>query len=110
MRAQRSKSNYRIYSYQALEDLKFIEQCKNLHIPLDEIKRKLEMKKQDEVQEGEIKKHIQAITQQMKQLQNDLDVLVPLFENLDDRQAERLANLLNTEGKMLIRSLSGLKY
>lgn len=108
MRAQRSKSNYRIYSYQAIDDLKFIEKCKHLHLPLEEIKRKLEMKKLEEVQEGEIQKHIQSITQQMKQLQNDLDVLVPLFENLDDTLAESYSKLLNSESKVLIRALSGL--
>lgn len=108
MRAQRSKANYRIYTHQALEDLKFIEECKNLHIPLEEIKRKLEIKKLDEVQVGEINKHILSVTQQMKQLQNDLNVLIPLIENLEDSQADDFSKLLNTEGKVLIRSLSGL--
>lgn len=108
MQAQRSKSNYRIYTEQALEDLKFIEECKALHLPLEEIKRKLEIKKQREIQEGELKRHIQSVTQQMKQLQNDLNVLIPLIENLDDRKAESYSKQLNTEGEVLIKSLSGL--
>lgn len=108
LRAQRSKSNYRIYTQQALEDLKFIEECKNLHIPLEEIKRKIEIKQHEEVQEGELKKHILSVTQQMKQLQNDLNVLIPIIENLDDSQADSFSKLLNTECKVLIRSLSGL--
>lgn len=108
LKAQRSKSNYRIYSHQALEDLKFIEECKNLHFPLEEIKRKLEIKKQKDVHEGELQKHIQSVTQQMKQLQNDLNVLIPLIENLDDNQARNYSKLLNTEGEVLLRSLSGL--
>lgn len=108
LRAQRSKSNYRIYTQQALEDLKFIEECKNLHIPLEEIKRKIEIKQLEEVQEGELKKHILSVTQQMKQLQNDLNVLIPLIENMDGHQADSFSKLLNSEGKVLIRSLSGL--
>lgn len=108
LRAQRSKSNYRIYTQEALEDLKFIEECKNLHIPLEEIKRKIEIKQREEVQEGELKKHILSVTQQMKQLQNDLNVLIPLIENLDENQADSFSKLLNSEGKVLIRSLSGL--
>lgn len=88
--------------------MKFIEECKNLHIPLEEIKRKLEIKKINEVQEGEIKKHIQTVTQQMKQLQIDLNVLIPLIESLDDNQAESYSKLLNNEGEVLLKSLSEL--
>lgn len=108
MKAQRSKSNYRIYTQQDLEDLKFIEECKNLHIPLEEIKRKLEIKKLKEVHEGELKKHIQSVTQQMKQLQTDLNVLIPLFENLESSQVESYSKLLNTESEVLLKSLSEL--
>ncbi|GIN62808.1 MerR family transcriptional regulator [Robertmurraya siralis] len=108
LKAQRSKSNYRIYTEQALEDLRFIEECKNLYIPLEEIKRKLEIKKIKEVQEGELKKHILSVTQQMKQLQIDLNVLIPLIENLEADQAENYSKLLNTEGEVLLKSLSEL--
>ncbi|TKC18117.1 MerR family transcriptional regulator [Robertmurraya kyonggiensis] len=108
LKAQRSKSNYRIYTHQDLEDLKFIEECKNLHIPLEEIKRKLEMKKLKEVHEGELKKHIQSVTQQMKQLQTDLNVLIPLFESLESGQVESYSKLLNTESEVLLKSLSEL--
>ncbi|MEQ2529610.1 MerR family transcriptional regulator [Robertmurraya yapensis] len=108
LKAQRSKSNYRIYTQQDLEDLKFIEECKNLHIPLEEIKRKLEIKKLKEVHEGELKKHIQSVTQQMKQLQTDLNVLIPLFENLESSQVESYSKLLNTESEVLLKSLSEL--
>ncbi|MDF1509256.1 MerR family transcriptional regulator [Robertmurraya sp. DFI.2.37] len=108
LKAQRSKSNYRIYTEQALEDLRFIEECKGLHIPLEEIKRKLEIKKIKEVQEGELKKHILSVTQQMKQLQIDLNVLIPLIENLEAGQAENYSKLLNTEGEVLLKSLSEL--
>ena len=104
LKANRSKSNDRIYSQNAVEDLKFIEECKNLHFSLEEIKRKLEIKKQQELQEGELEKHIQLVTQQMKQLANDLNVLLPLLNNLDERQAQ----LLNTESEMLKKSLSKL--
>ncbi|MGG0719273.1 MerR family transcriptional regulator [Robertmurraya massiliosenegalensis] len=108
LNAQRSKSNYRIYTEQTLEDLRFIEECKGLHIPLEEIKRKLEIKKIKEVQEGELRKHILSVTQQMKQLQIDLNVLIPLIENLDNGQAENYSKLLNTEGEVLLKSLSEL--
>lgn len=104
LKANRSKSNYRIYSQHAVEDLRFIEECKSLHYSLEEIKRKLEIKKLKEIQQGELEKHIHLVTQQMKQLSNDLNVLLPLIENIDEEQTE----LLNSESELLKKSLSRL--
>lgn len=106
--AERSKSNYRIYTHQALEDLKFIEECKKLHIPLEEIKSKLEIKKLEDIEDEELRKHIESVTQQMKQLQMDISILLPLIENLNEGKAKDYSNILNTEGNDLIKSLSVL--
>lgn len=106
LNAERSKSNYRIYSQTAIADLQFIEECKQLHLPLDEIKRKLEMKKLEEVIDIEVEKHIEAVTQQMKHLQSDLDLLIPLIDHLDEGKAKVFSNLISTEGQFLLKSLS----
>jgi MerR family transcriptional regulator, copper efflux regulator len=103
--AERSKSNYRIYSDESLKDLKFIEECKSLHYPLDEIKRKLDMKKDKNIREAEVEKHVMAITQQMKQLQNDLFDLIPILENLDEQQKEKFSNNLSLLRTFLKKSL-----
>ncbi|WP_342780642.1 MerR family transcriptional regulator [Bacillus rubiinfantis] len=92
LKADRSKSNYRIYSDESLDDLKFIEECKNLHFPLDEIKRKLEMRKTKDLRASEVEKHVSSLTQQMKQLQSDLADLFAIMENLDEQQKEKLIN------------------
>jgi MerR family transcriptional regulator, copper efflux regulator len=103
--AERSKSNYRIYSDESLKDLKFIEECKSLHYPLDEIKRKLDMKKDKNIREAEVEKHVMAVTQQMKQLQNDLFDLIPILENLDEQQKEKFSNNLSLLRTFLKKSL-----
>jgi DNA-binding transcriptional MerR regulator len=105
LQAKRSKSNYRIYSQHALTVLKYIEECKSMHFPLEEIKRKLEIKKSQEVCEGELEKQIQSVTQQMKQLQDDLKALKPCLEHLEDKQIQSLSKTLNSEGEVLIKSL-----
>lgn len=103
--AERSKSNYRIYSDDSLKDLKFIEECKSLHYPLDEIKRKLDMKKDKTIRDSEVEKHVNAVTQQMQKLQNDLFDLVPIVEKLDDLQKEKLTSNLLMLKSVLMKSL-----
>ncbi|AIE59217.1 MerR family transcriptional regulator [Bacillus methanolicus MGA3] len=105
LKADRSKSNYRIYSEEALIDLKFIEECKSMHFPLEEIKRKLEIKKSKQIRESEVEKHVSNVTNQMRQLHNELAVILPLIKNLDGPQKEDLANKLSREGSALMQSL-----
>jgi DNA-binding transcriptional MerR regulator len=103
--AERSKSNYRIYSDESLQDLKFIEECKSLHYPLDEIKRKLDMKKDKTNRDSEVEKHVNEVTQQMQQLQNDLFDLIPIVEKLDDLQKEKFTTNLLMLKSVLSNSL-----
>ncbi|MFS0779072.1 MerR family transcriptional regulator [Neobacillus sp. 3P2-tot-E-2] len=103
--AERSKSNYRIYSDESLQDLKFIEECKSLHYPLDEIKRKLDMKKDKTIRDSEVEKHVNAVAQQIQQLQNDLFDLIPIVEKLDDIQKEKLTSNLLMLKSVLSNSL-----
>ncbi|MDR4945818.1 MerR family transcriptional regulator [Neobacillus cucumis] len=105
LNADRSKSNYRIYSDEALVDLKFIEECKSLHFPLDEIKRKLEMRKAKHLRESEVEKHVSAVTQQMKQLHSDLFDLIPILETLDEEQKQKLTSNLSLLRTTLMQSL-----
>ncbi|MCM3725558.1 MerR family transcriptional regulator [Neobacillus cucumis] len=105
LKAERSKSNYRIYSDEALDDLKFIEECKCLHFPLDEIKRKLEMRKAKNLRESEVEKHVSAVTQQMRQLHSDLFDLIPILEKLDEDQKEKLTSNLSLLRTVLMKSL-----
>ena len=105
LKAERSKSNYRIYSDESLEDLKFIEECKSLHFPLDEIKRKLEMRKEKNIRESEVEKHVSSVTQLMKQLNSDLFDLIPILEKLDDEQKKKLTNNLSMLRTALMKSL-----
>ena len=105
LKAERSKSNYRIYSDESLDDLKFIEECKSLHFPLDEIRRKLDMRKTKNIRESEVEKHVSAVTQQMKQLNSDLFDLIPILEKLDDQQKMKFNKNLSLLRSALMNSL-----
>lgn len=108
LKAERSKANYRIYTDDSLKDLKFIEECKKMHYPLDEIKRKLDFKKIKKIRDSEVEEQINSVTQQMKQLRNDLSILIPLIEELDEQQKEKCSNELGKFGNALMKSLLNL--
>lgn len=91
-----------------MSDLRFIEECKILHLPLEEIKRKLEMKTKREIQTGEVEKHINAVTLQMKQLQQEIAVLMPLINTMNEEQKDGFSRKLTAESTALLRFLSGL--
>lgn len=105
LKAERSKANYRIYTDDSLLDLKFIEECKELHYPLDEIKRKLDMKKAKNIRYSEAKQQMTSLSQQMKQLESELSVLIPFIESLDEEQKEKLMKKIKRQGTALINSL-----
>lgn len=108
LQANRSKSNYRIYHEDALRDLKFIEECKNIHLPLEEIKRKLEINKSKELKNSEVEKHICDVTKQMQQLHSELSAILPLIEQLDEQEKHALSKRLTNESSALVQSLLSL--
>ena len=79
-----------------------------MHYPLDEIKRKLEIKKAKKVRDSEVDKQIHAVARQMKQLHNEITVLLPLIEKMNDHQREAFSKNLNLEGSALMKSLLNL--
>jgi MerR family transcriptional regulator, copper efflux regulator len=76
-----------------------------MHFPLEEIKRKLEMKTKREVRTGEVEKHIDAVALQMKQLHHEISVLMPLIKKLDEEQKDDFSKKLTVEGSALLQSL-----
>lgn len=97
-----------MYSDKVLGDLRFIEECKAMHIPLDEIKRKLELRSKTTMHTRDVERQIDAVTQQIKQLHNEIAVLLPLINRLDEEQKGDLSKKLNLEGSSLIESLVSL--
>nr|WP_084786865.1 MerR family transcriptional regulator [Bacillus tuaregi] len=103
LQAQRSNSNYRIYPEEALHDLKLIEEYKKMHLPLHEIKRKLELNKQTDFQHRDVEEQLETVTNQIKQLKHDLSVLLPIISKY---KQDPMSKKLNEEGSALIESLA----
>ncbi|WP_409305892.1 MerR family transcriptional regulator [Peribacillus sp. SCS-155] len=96
LKAERSASNYRYYTQDSVEKLRFIEQCKQSHLSLEEIKEKLIDHRKADAQEVTIK--IQDLEQQLS------DVLTLLKENKITKDDLR-TKYLSPEGLSLLHSL-----
>lgn len=105
MHANRSKSNYRIYASEALEDLKFIERYKKLGVSLETIRRKMEIKKCHIMNESIVEQHIETVSEHMKQLNMELSDLVTVFGVLNTQQKEDIFKKLTLESIALMQSL-----
>ncbi|OCA84385.1 hypothetical protein A8F94_16925 [Bacillus sp. FJAT-27225] len=79
-----------------------------MHFPLEEIKRKLEIKKAGEIRVSELEDQAHSVALQMKQLQDDLSALMPLIQKLDTKKRDIVSRNLNEEGNALLKSLKEL--
>jgi MerR family transcriptional regulator, copper efflux regulator len=97
-----------MYNEQALYDLKFIEECKKIHLPLEEIKRKLDSTKSKVTESSEVEKHIDEVTKQIQQLRNEISAILPLIQQLEEQQKNNLSKKLTKESSALMKSLLSL--
>ena len=74
-----------------------------MHLPLYEIKRKIQMKDNNHsLEKIVLEKQMETVTNQIKQLQKDLSDLLPI---IDQYKKDPLSKKLNEEGSALIESL-----
>ncbi|PEC50192.1 MerR family transcriptional regulator [Bacillus sp. AFS077874] len=102
---RRSEYGHRFYDEASLETLKFIEQCKSMHLPLQEIKEILEKKKIAMVENQSIAPLTEEVTVHMNQLQIELSQLKYLLENLTEEQKLNIIRQLTTQSSELIQTL-----
>lgn len=97
-----------MYNEQALTDLKFIEECKKIHLPLEEIKRKLEINKSNVLKHSEVEKHIGEVTKHIQLLRTEITAILPLIQQLEEQQKNDLSKRLTMESSALMQSLLSL--
>ncbi|APH03848.1 hypothetical protein A9C19_03210 [Bacillus weihaiensis] len=108
-----SPSNYRLYSEKVVDDIKFIEACKELHMSLQDIKERLELKRSNkqsiEKQETCIK-HAEMLATHMKQLEQEILELKPIFDQLNEDSQVEISNHIQSQSKALMQSLQFLLH
>ncbi|AUB63562.1 MerR family transcriptional regulator [Bacillus cereus] len=107
LKAERSQSNYRYYDETAFETLQFIEKCKEMHMPLCEIKEKIEEEKKKLLGINEhVSKQVDEVTDHIHQLEVELTELKPLLDGLTDSQREKISKSLSGQTTALIQTLA----
>ncbi|WP_257535882.1 MerR family transcriptional regulator [Metabacillus litoralis] len=103
-----SESNYRLYSEKAIEDIRFIEACKELHMSLRDIKERLELKrldKQSDEKQKQCLKHAEILASHMKQLEQEIKELKPIFDKLNEDSQMKISNQISSQSKALLKTL-----
>jgi len=102
LEAKRSESNYRYYSNEAIETLRFIEHCKHMRISLDEIKSLIQSNYN---QKNCVFEQIQMISNQIIELESKLQQLVPVISDMDESEKNALVSTLSHHTSPLLQTL-----
>lgn len=81
---ERTASNYRIYSSQAIVRLRFIKRAKTLGFTLKEIKELLSLRHNPSANKSDVKKQVEAKIDDIKQKISDLKKIQKTLETLDE--------------------------
>ncbi|MGF6949552.1 MerR family copper efflux transcriptional regulator [Neobacillus sp. B4I6] len=102
----RTDSNYRLYGEECLQILNMVEHYKNLNMPLEEIKSSIELIKSDNtIDKQKVEKHVEQIASIMQHLKEEINVMEPILQKLNNQQKESLVNKLSSEGVTLAQTL-----
>ncbi|QIZ08853.1 MerR family transcriptional regulator [Priestia megaterium] len=102
----RTDSNYRLYNEECLQILTMVEHYKNLNMPLEEIKSSIELIKSDNtIDKQKVEKHVEQIASIMQHLKEEINVMEPILQKLNNQQKESLVNKLSSEGVTLAQTL-----
>ena len=106
-----SASNYRLYSEQSIEDIRFIELCKEMKMSLREIKERIELKRSSKKISQEQEKCLsqaKILATHMMQLELEINELLPIFDQLNNDLQEKISSHINVQSRALMQSLSVL--
>ena len=81
---ERTASNYRIYSSQAITRLRFIKRAKTLGFTLKEIKELLSLRHNPSASKSDVKVQVEAKIDAIKQKISDLKNILNTLETLDE--------------------------
>lgn len=102
----RTDSNYRLYGEDCVQVLELVEHYKNLNMPLEEIKSSIELIKSDNcLDKHKVEKHFEQIASIMLHLKEEIMVMEPILQKLNDQQKEPLVNKLSSQGVTLAQTL-----
>lgn len=96
LQAERSTSNYRLYDSTAIERFKFINQCKQNQMNLDQIKDLLDQNENV---------HIQDIKRKLSEVEDDIKQLINQLQKEDKNTFIQAKSQISHESISLIQTL-----
>ncbi|EDL64589.1 transcriptional regulator, putative [Bacillus sp. SG-1] len=101
----RSSSNYRYYDSSALENLKVIEQCQQMHMTLEEIKQRLTLKKSNMINYQAFEKQVEHIKNEMNHLNGEIKDILQVANALDEEEKKKMLSRVSPQAAALLQSL-----
>ncbi|MCL6574033.1 MAG: MerR family transcriptional regulator [Bacillus sp. (in: Bacteria)] len=102
----RTDANYRLYGDECIQILNWIEHYKNLNMPLEEIKSSIELIKSNSfIDNQKVEKHFEQIASIMEHLNEEIMVIEPILQKLNQKQKDMLINRLSLQGVTLAQTL-----
>lgn len=98
MKAERSSSNYRYYSFETIDRLRVIEDKKSAGMSLEDIKLELEIDSVEEIDIQEIRLH-------MKYLEKEVSHLIEQINNKEENTKHTIKEKISSESVALMQSL-----
>jgi MerR family transcriptional regulator, copper efflux regulator len=105
LECERSETNYRFYGEDAIEDIKFIEQCKEMQMTLSQIQQRLTVKKSSQVDTEMIHSQVKQVIDKMQYLGAELKDIHESVEKLDEETQTKIKKNLSPQTVALIQSL-----
>ncbi|MDQ0481099.1 MerR family transcriptional regulator [Guptibacillus hwajinpoensis] len=105
LQCERSDTNYRFYGKDAIEDIRFIEQCKEMQMTLKQIEQRLIVKKSCQVDTELVRNQVKEVMDKMTYLEAELKDIHESVEKLDDATQMKIKKKLSPQSLALIQSL-----
>nr|WP_237438686.1 MerR family transcriptional regulator [Pseudalkalibacillus hwajinpoensis] len=105
LQCERSETNYRFYGEDAIDDIKFIEQCKEMQMTLSQIQQRLTVKKSSQVDSEMIHSQVKQVIDKMEYLGAELKDIHESVEKLDEETQTKIKKNLSPQTVALIQSL-----
>jgi MerR family transcriptional regulator, copper efflux regulator len=95
-----------MYGEESIQILKMVEHYKTLNMPLEDIKSSIKMIHSDNVLDKEkVEKHVEQIAIIMEHLKDEIKVMEPFLQKLNNHDKELIINKLSLQGVTLAQAL-----
>lgn len=105
LQCERSETNYRFYGEDAIDDIRFIEHCKEMQMSLSQIQQRLTVKKSSQVDTEIIHNQVKQVMNKMAYLGAELKDIHESVEKLDEETQTKIKKNLSPQTVALIQSL-----